>query len=69
MFCRVLKDITENPGTYESINDEEEENKSIDNSKDGASSNFEEIDFVPQFQRVSISGDDNTGVCQSRFYV
>jgi len=58
---RVLKDITENPGAYECSNDDEED-KSSNHNKDGMNANYEDVDFVPQFQRVSISGDDNTGV-------
>jgi hypothetical protein len=30
--------------------------------KDSLFASPDDVDFVPQFQRVSISGDDNTGV-------
>ncbi len=52
----------------ESFQDEESpspgpcRSKKVSIAKDSLYSSPDDIEFIPQFQRVSISGDDNTGV-------
>ena len=66
-LIRVKKEISKSVGTFKaylgSIKDKESNQEEKTPLQEG--SNPDDLEFVPQFQRVSISGDEDTGVAMN----
>ena len=66
-LIRVKKEISKSVGTFKaylgSIKDKESNQAEKTPLQEG--SNPDDLEFVPQFQRVSISGDEDTGVAMN----